>query len=248
MAVSQLSIIVLVALPLATLPARAAFDRPLDKVVIHADHGLGGAKADVTITCSYYPTFMVKEISGDPEPNLEYAGAVVPGIKPDCREINKTETYSGWGPFVGVRSGFVFFDSGGPYEHNGRGFVVTNGSGHMLFSDFRIGDYQSLNSTNGGIVLRYRRMFTYHCSLYFGGATECWGEIKTATGLTDASTPECREAYDDLYRTFKLKWPRFANDVKREGATISYNVEAKFTAAHVTYTPLPGAVDCWPAG
>ncbi|MGD0867194.1 MAG: hypothetical protein ABSA49_16755, partial [Rhizomicrobium sp.] len=101
------------------------FDRPAEKVVIQFLPARKDAGSPVTISCFYYPKFMVKVIKGDPSPNREYASAIVPGSKPSCEKTNRTEDYAGWGPFTGVRDGFVFFDSGSPGDHGDRGFVIT---------------------------------------------------------------------------------------------------------------------------
>ena len=187
---------------------------------------------------------MVKVIKSDEDPNFGRS-AIESGNNAKCQDKSRTE-YFGWGSFRGVVGGYIFFDSGGPDDHGGRGFVITNGYGRWLMSDWKIGDFQSIRLVPGGVVLRYRRVFQHSCSLYYGGATGCWGQIKAKTALTDASTPECRDAYEAKYQEYKKKWPQSAKYVKTLGAAVSYNVEARIQDGKTSLVPLRGPAECWP--
>jgi hypothetical protein len=228
---------------LAAAPAHAGFDAPLKKQVVQVWSDVGRRSVQVTLTCYYYPTFMVAEIKDSREPIS--VSAVEPGSNQRCEENSKSETR--WGALRGVVGDFLFFDGGSAGSHGERAFEITNSHSQMVTWESRIGDFQSIHLAPGGFVLRYRRVFRHNCSLYYGGATECWGEIKAKTGLTDASTPECRGAYEDLTREYKKKWPERAKDVKSHSASTSYDVEARFLDGKMSFTALPGPAECWPS-
>jgi hypothetical protein len=97
------------------------------------------------------------------------------------------------------------------------------------------------------LVLRYRRSAGFGCSLYYGAATGCWGEIKAQTGLTDASAPQCRDAYEARIRLYKEKHWDGASRVWDHSASVAYNVEMRLQGRKVTYTARPGPVECWPS-
>jgi hypothetical protein len=225
-------------------PAHAGFDAPLKKLVVQVWRDVDGRSAQITVTCYYYLTFMVKVTKGDRAPNSEHS-AIEPGSNPRCEEKSSTE-YLGWGSFRGVVGGFIFFDGGSPGDHGEQPFSVSNSQGHMIL-DWRVGDFQSIHLAPGGVVFRYRRLFRYGCSLYYGGATECWGEIKAKTALTDAATPECRDAYEAKYQEYKKKIPEYAKDVRTHSVTVSYNVEARYQYGKISYAALPGPAACWPS-
>jgi len=200
----------------------------------------------ITISCFYYPTYMVKAISGDKNPSMEHAGAIVPDSRSSCREKNQDENYTGWGPFVGVKGGFVFFGGSGVREDGDEGFVLTNSSGRMSLLDFKIGDFESIRVVPRGIVLRYRRAFFHSCSLYYGRSTACWSEIRALTALPDASAPLCRDAYEHRREIYQKNHWRLFEDVTKFPAAVSYNVEARYVNGKWSFTPRPGSVECWP--
>ena len=88
--------------------------------------------------------------------------------------------------------------------------------------------------------MRYRRVYEAPCSLY-ADPKGCWNKVKTATLLADAAKPECSAAYEkEMKRT-----PKFAEDVRKSGTVVGYEVEARYARGKLSFAPLPGRATCW---
>jgi len=181
----------------AALAAGPMFDAPLDT----AKHVLPETKADAetTLSCLYYPHFMVKQVD-EGEVGATQLSMIPVGdtAKPACRRENvaaeKIVNPRDWsGYFKGVKGGYVFFDADDGVD-GGLGFAVFSADATKLFDDSAVGDIESATTDAAGLTLRYKRSFSGDCSVPHEGA-KCWARIAAATGLDPAAQPDCAAGY-----------------------------------------------------
>jgi len=238
-------LIALAALCVAAAAGTGPFDKPKAVQVIKLPPEPENSQAKPTRTCTYYPGFVVKQIDLGEVGAYELSITAIKGAPPGCTTAIAHEvkidpkTWSGY--FDGAKGDFAFFDAEDGWN-GGMPFAVFSGStGRKLFADARKGDrYAAVEIADGGLVLRYRRVWLSPCSL-MADAKGCWGRIVAATGLTGSDRPDCTAAY----RAEMKRTPKFANDIPALHTVISYEAEARFAAGKLTIIPKGGTVECW---
>ncbi|WP_148293633.1 hypothetical protein [Azospirillum sp. B4] len=227
--------LVFCALPVLTeAKQRAFFDKPVKNVE--------WKKGELTITCTYYRDFMVKEIGDGGKGSISLAivkrsHAGLPACRFKIEDEREVEDWSGY--FAAAKGNYLFFsaDDGDPV---GNAFAIVDGNtGKVLFyDDAQVGvrSIHSLKIKDDGIVLRYRRAFRTPCSLYARNAS-CWEAVKQAAFMApDTRQPNC----DVVYAGAETD-PR----VRDDPSVIDYEVEVTLTAGKARFTGLPGKVECW---
>lgn len=182
---------------LAAKTASTVFDPPLDtqKRALPAVKD----KPKATLTCSYYPHFMVKQIDeGEPGAAQLSILASDAAHKPACQRANlaaeKVLDAKDWsGYFKGVKGDYVFFDADDGVN-GALGFAVFAADGKKLFEDSALGDLQSADVDGAKLTLRYKRSFGAECSVPHAGA-DCWTKIAAAIGLDAHAPPDCAAGY-----------------------------------------------------
>jgi hypothetical protein len=183
----------------AAWAASSVFDPPLatQKVVLPA----GKTTPKTTVTCRYYPRFMVKQVDegevGAAQLSVVPIDAANP--KPVCQRKNaaseKVVNSDDWsGYFDGVKGDYVFFtaDDG---INSGMGFAVVGaGDGKKIFEDVMFGKLHGLALDGSTLTLRYARNFAGDCSVPHDGAG-CWSKIAAAASLGTAPQPDCAAGY-----------------------------------------------------
>jgi hypothetical protein len=190
----------MVVILLGAVPARAAdavFDPPSDTKTQTFPETEDVGKT--TLTCNYYPRFMVKQI--DEGEVGAFQLSIIPaagGTNPPCQRDNlpaekvvKPDDWSGY--FKGVKGDFVFFDADDGVN-GGLGFAVFAADGRKLFEDSANGALESATLNGGTLTLRYTRGFTGDCSEPHEGA-KCWERIAAAAGIDKAAKPDCAAGY-----------------------------------------------------
>ena len=236
---------------LQQLPPRAAsasdassfLDRPLKIVRVPLPRDPDNPQAKPELSCTYYPRFAVKQI------DLGELGASQLSVLADgspCRKENATNekivSAKDWtGYFEGVKGNDIFFTAEDGWN-DGLGFAVFTADARKLFEDVAK-KWAGIELTPSGILLRYERVYEAPCSLQ-SGAAACWQTIRKATGLTDASPPDCKAAYvREQKRT-----PKFASQVLRDPTVIDFDVSITIEARTQKITPATGkALRCRPA-
>jgi hypothetical protein len=182
----------------AAKSANSVFDPPLDT----QKHVLPATKsaAKATLTCSYYPHFMVKAIDEGEVGAAQLS--IVPAEaahKPACQRANlpveKVIDVKDWsGYFKGVKGDYVFFDAGDGVN-GASGFAVFGAAdAKKLLEDSALGDLRSAALDGAALTLRYKRSYSADCSVPHEGAG-CWTKIATATGLDPHAQPDCAAGY-----------------------------------------------------
>jgi hypothetical protein len=182
----------------AAKPANSIFDPPLDTQKRVLPSGKDLAKA--TLTCSYYPHFMVKQIDEGE------VGAAQLSIVPEesahkaaCQRANlpseKVVDVKDWsGYFKGVKGDYVFFDAEDGVNGASGFAIFTSAGAKKLMEDSALGDLQSATLDGAALTLRYKRSFSADCSVPHDGAG-CWTKIAAATGLDAHASPDCASGY-----------------------------------------------------
>jgi len=198
-------------------PQASPFDRPVQTVKVD----LGPSpfyrpndKVRNTLTCYYYPLFVVKELD-EGEEGAEWGGIVpiVPGNQPQCKQDQdkgEIRPVDWLGYFSGVVGNYVFQDA--PDGLNGSLYfrIIDAATGKNLFEDEARRNYRMKDGNlvwegerlrierpaRDGPVLTYTRGYFAKCSLYKDGAA-CWEKIRAATGLPKIPIPKCSGEYKD---------------------------------------------------
>jgi len=218
--------------------ASVGFDRPLKSEAIESGEQGEARRTD----CIYYPRFVV---------TVRYFGKTDRGevnlVPRSARfacgdEVAPVEKRLTFARYVGVKGDFILTD----YSYRGKQptqFDIFDGrTGGRLISDQMQGEWTLARFTADGFVLRYRRVFTSDCPLKYGVATQCWTGIRHATGLADAMAPDCHALYDARRKT--IQFADQLDAVDRTAVKLTYNAEARYSGGRLSYTALPGTVDC----
>jgi hypothetical protein len=182
----------------AATSANSVFDTPLEmqKKTLPASKTSGKA----TLTCRYYPHFMVKQIDAGEVGADELS--IVPNEaahKAPCQRADlpaeKVVDPKDWSGYVkGVKGDYVFFDAGDGVNGASGFAVFSTADGKKLFEDSALGDLQSAALDGGALTLRYKRSFSGDCSIPHAGDA-CWSKIAAATGLDAQAQPDCAAGY-----------------------------------------------------
>ena len=237
--------VTLLAVVVTSQAVASSFDKPANTQVVKLPADPDNPQAKPKRTCTTYADFMVKEVDLGETGAFELSIAPVHGPLPNCEKaiaheaVIKPDTWSGY--FSGAKGEYVFFDAEDGWN-NGIPFAVFDAkTSRKLFSDTRKGDtYGAVELVNGGLVLRYRRVWLAPCSLMVN-TQACWKKIVASTLLADSTRPDCSAAYHkEMERT-----PTFAKDIPTLPSVISYEAEARYEGGKLVVTPRPGSVECW---
>jgi hypothetical protein len=196
------------------------------------------------LTCFYYPHFVVKQLDFGEKGAEQLSIAATTG-KPDdipCQQelLSTEKIITEWhGYFSGAKDRYVFFDADDGWN-GGVGFAVFNAdTSRKIFEDAANGKFQLIEALPAGLRLRYERVYSAQCSL-FADAKECWQSIKHETGLTAATAPDCRAAYQQE----QSRVPGYAEETTDVPSVIDYQVEATINGANTKIIPLSAARHC----
>ncbi|MGA2277169.1 MAG: hypothetical protein ABSG00_06170 [Terracidiphilus sp.] len=227
-ALLAVAIVLVVAIVSRTLPQATAsalpFDRPVHVTKLPLPRDPSNPQSKPMLSCYYFPHFMIKEIDsgGLGADQLSILSETKDHQEPACRKDNSAdEKVIDWeGDFIGVKGGFVFFEGGDADTNGGMDFGVYSSGGTKLFEDIAgtntTEGFRSIElltpvaakdhriTYNNGIELKYKRSYMAPCSLRADEAN-CWKSIKQATGLTNASPPDCSSSYEALEKTSQDK-------------------------------------------
>ncbi len=232
-----------------------SFDKPLKKRVIDLGQSkllMSNDHRDVTVTCWYYPHFMVKEES---DPGNKGAVRIalapfLPGHFPKCLRANQTNEagfkvwdaeskfFLAWdGYFAGVKHDLVFLEGSDGDSLSGRPFTVFKGNTTTrVFEDsFWVRKAADMKlrfvpTSTDQVVLRYLRVASAACSIPKDGEA-CWSKLKQQTGLLYSSMPTCSD-YE-------------GKEAGTAASVIAYPVEVSLFPKPAT-RPVGEPVSCYP--
>ena len=157
------------------------------------------SKAKPAVSCFYFNGFAAKQIDrGEIGAELSIVPLPAGAEAYKCQEAAvageiavDAKEWSGY--FKGVKGAYIFFDADDGHS-GGMGFAVYSApDGKKIFEDTSKG-LHAAELAPSGLVLRYTRVYEAGCSLYADPAG-CWAKVKAATGLTQASAPDCAAPY-----------------------------------------------------
>lgn len=243
----------------------SVFDAPRSTKVVKLP---ASSSEKATLTCNYYPRFMVKQIDAGEVGASQLS--IVPASGPStpaCQRKNvpteKVVSTDDWGGyFKGVKGDYVFFDAEDGVN-GAMGFAVFDPAAKKLFEDSASGDIRGATSDGDGLAILYRRSVAADCSVVKGGAS-CWAKIAATLGLPEAPSPDCaggyRKAKDEMAKgrceADEDKSPscvaKKLEELDRQRwdespSVITYEARTVIASDRATTTALGPALTCHPA-
>ena len=234
-----------------------SFDKPIRETTVDlgpTPYMLPSSGARIKLFCSYYPTFMVKQLNDEGQKGTQEVTIVHirKGIVPSCRRshafgqrvIDKDGRF-----FIGVKNQLLFLedpdgDNGGMYFH-----VVDWKNGKELFRDSALLGRTGINvkfvdTSEGEFSLSYRRVVAGDCSIAKDGMS-CWNKFKEKLGLQSTEVPTCTGYRTETEKERVVGDPGVPPEELDTPSVIVYPV-----AVELFPTPsvkaAPGLVNCWP--
>jgi hypothetical protein len=232
-----------------------SFDKPLHKRVLdlgRSQYLMSNDNRHVTVTCSYYSHFMVKE-QNDPGvkgAELLALASVQSGHLPKClqalqpsekvftqwsEEYKKSVPWNGY--FAGVKHDLIFLEWPDGDDNSGIPFTAFEPDAKTkLFEDsvaLEARGERNLNflpTSPNKIVLRYLRVASAGCSIPKSGEG-CWNKLQEQTGLTHSPIPKCSD-YE-------------GKEAGMVPSVIAYPVEVSLYPKPST-RPIGGPLRCYP--
>lgn len=212
----------------------------------------GSQQLRVTLSCFFYPGFMVKEVHEQQNKAMtsEVVVPVIEGATVDCtqsrvpREISLSEPDWEGEYFVGAKGSLLFFEWADG-NNGGRPFSILDAtSGKQVYADSaydpvfwdRKPNPSPFNRVrvidqSGAITLRYLHVEVYECDPHLPiERISCWETIKAQAGLRNRQIPVCT-GYERIHGHY--------------GSAVAYPVEVSLPL-HPTRKTVDGPVRCWP--
>jgi hypothetical protein len=239
------------------------FDKPLQDKQVRLPRDPLNPHMKPEVACFYYPGLMIKQIDLGEKgaARLSIIPVRIGKTAPPCartlaRDERVISTHSNWsGYFKGVKYPFVFFtaDDG---SNGGEGFAVFTEDGNKIFSDLSGGlhSFELLNPRQKPderpwntvlFKLRYERVYLASCSLR-ADPDGCWKIIQQATGLSEATPPDCSASYEAEEKRLPTQNKQEITD---DPSVIFYEMETVLDdlGTVVRVTPASKATACWAA-
>jgi len=224
----------------------AIFDQPVTQKIISSSPDSPSFDHPKR-TCSYYPSFMIKEIYiGEIGDSLISITPITKNSNPPkCDNKNDGEIIlsgndEAVGYFIGAKGKFLFFDAGDSYN-GGLPFAIFTKNGKKLFEDSRLNEFNSISLSGNNITMSYRRLYSAKCSLV-DRKLDCWNDIKSETGLT-STIPDCTKSYEELQK----RDPKYAADLVKDPSVLEYDVVVQYKNGKLYFNKLNGKINCYPA-
>jgi hypothetical protein len=234
-----------------------SLDRPTKKQVVDLGSSStnfpGSQELRVTLSCFFYPGFMVKEVYEQRNKGMtsEVIVPVIEGATVDCTQSHVLGEISLGEPdwegelFVGAKGKLLFFECADG-NSGGRPFSLIDAtSGKRVYADSAydpvfwdrqpepspFNRLRVISDQYGAITLRYVHVEVYECDLHLPTErSSCWEKIKVQAGLGNKRIPVCT-GYDRIN--------------SHAGSAVAYPVEASLLP-HPTRKIIAGPIRCWP--
>jgi hypothetical protein len=236
---------------LSQVKSADSFVSPLKKKIVDlgASRYYPGGNVRVTLSCYFYPTFLVKEYD-EGQKGAEWL-AIVPVEKSKATECTQSHAQGEkfiagpeWrGYFKGVKGNLVFFNDADGTD-GGMPFVVYDATtGKKIFEDSAYDSrmwtkkatdspfnrLRASKAQDGQMSLRYLRVVQADCDLHTEKLS-CWEGVRKKLALKSAEMPVCSG-----YKGIPTRWE----------SAIAYPVEVLLFPQPVVKT-IAGPVKCWP--
>jgi len=176
------------------------FDAPLKTRHVELEADPQNPNVRRRVSCFYYRSVVVKQVDyGEVGAQRLALLPVLSGNATPCRENQESYEYvipsDSWSGYSGgAKAEYAFFDA--PDGSNGGlGFMVLRVSDRkQLFEDTARNGMRAIEIINGGIKLRYERVYPGNCSAITGGSA-CRESLSRDTGVSTASLSLCAAGY-----------------------------------------------------
>ena len=234
-----------------------SLDRPTRKQVVDlgpsSTNFPGSQQLRVTLSCFFYPGFIVKEVYEQQNKAMtsEVIVPVIEGATVDCTQSHVPGEISLGEPdwegelFVGAKGNLLFFEWADGND-GGRPFSLLDAmSGKQVYADSAydpafwdrkpepspFNRLRVISDQDGAITLRYLHVDVYECDLHLPTErSACWEKIKVQAGIGNRQIPVC------------TGYERIKSHV---GSAVAYPVEVSLLP-HPTRKTIAGPVRCWP--
>jgi hypothetical protein len=198
--------------------ASMIFDKPVKTEIatfmerLPAQPNLPGRKIKVTVTCSYYPRFVVEGAHFDGDAGSDFFTVpVVNGNDPVCDNPegpNSKDSGDWGGGLVGVKNDLVVIAGPDTFD-DGTGVTIFRPLNHkVVFSDddVEVDDkffplLISINESNAGVEVHYNRVFAEGCSVVAQGNV-CVDRFVKQTGVARHAFARCATSYRVLWEKY----------------------------------------------
>ena len=215
------------------------FDKPIKTDVVKLPKNPELPDNEPSITCDRYAGYMVKQI------DMGELGAAKLAILPAdaaCEETTAGEKVikdDMVGYFMGAKGNFVVFSASDGFN-GGLPVVVMDAATQKHLFDFStfLGEdgeaplFSKLEVKDKTFKASFTNVYSADCSLYDSDKA-CVDKVKAATSL--ATLPDCKKVYDDMISGS----PEYADDIKKSGSVLVYDVDLVYENDKVTITPVP---------
>lgn len=215
------------------------FDKPVKTDIVKLPKNPDLPENEPAISCDHYQNFMIKQI------DLGEMGAAKIALLPAdaaCEDTTAGEKVikdDMVGYFMGVKGNFLFFSASDGFN-GGLPIIVYDATALKKLFDFStfLGEdgeaplFSKMEAQDKKLSVSFTNVYTADCSLYDADKA-CVDKVKAATGL--ATLPDCKKVYDDVIAGS----PEYAEDIKKSGSVLDYDVDLVFENDKMTMTPVP---------
>jgi len=178
-----------------------SFDKPVRKTVVNLGRSLSlmpNSRAQIQLTCFYYPTFMIKQVIDPGEKGTQSVtvDTVLNSHFPACRQSRSpTERLfpnDGWF-FIGAKGSLLFLEAEEGDDNGGMPFrILEVKSGKKIFEDSAWWEDHLVfvPTSDGTVSFRYLRVVGGDCSIPKDGMS-CWSKFRSHYGLALSTVPKC---------------------------------------------------------
>jgi hypothetical protein len=244
-------------LALSHVALAESFDEPIRQTTVDlgpTPYMPRDSGARIKLSCSYYPTFMVKQLDDEGQKGTQWV-TIAPVLErsvPSCsRSHLQSERYiakDGW-VFQGTKNQLVFLaapdgiNGGTPFR------VVSWKNGITLFKDSVLvvsgkADWAIANTPSGMMSLSYLRLVAGDCSIAKEGE-RCWAKFRRKYRLPLAEVPTCTGYRRDTEKKWTLGDPGGPPEEISTPSAIAYPVVVDFLPRPSTKA-VRGPVTCTP--
>jgi hypothetical protein len=226
--------------------AAGQFDKPVKVAKVPLAPDPLNPSFKPVVTCSYFKDFAVKEINrGEVGAELSIVPLASGGEAYKCREPaapGEIAVKEWGGYFSGVKGAYIFFRAEDG-TNDGLGFAIFSPDGKKLFDDLakEAQGPRAIDATASGLAMRYTRVYQADCSL-FADPAGCWAKVRQATGLTQATAPDCAASYKAEEQ--RMKGTPNQAKIAALPSVVDYEAVATLDGGQVKISAAQGKIGC----
>lgn len=237
-----------------------SFDKPVRKMVLDlgpspSQRMVPASHFRLTLSCFYYPAFMVKELDDEGLKGSEWVtiSHFRGGRSPACHQIHDPAEHflakDGWW-FMGSKRAFLFLEPADGLNGAMAFRVVELQTGRKIFQDTalvwesgrEISPFEFVGGSVGPVSFTYKRSVETSCSIPKDGLS-CWKKIRAQFGLRASAIPKCTGYVEPGKKKWVIGDEGVPPDDLDSPSVIAYPVRAELLP-RPTSKVTPGPVSC----